>query len=259
MNMLQTIVPRSDQLNSDDLIGQSMTIKVTEVRFKGDDQPVLIHFEGDNQKPYKPCKSMRRVLVHAWGPDANHYVGRSMTLCRDATVKWAGEAVGGIRISHLSHIEKSFTMALTATRGSRKPYTVEVLAGGQPAPTTPPPTVAEYETCDGVGYKQLEARRKEHYSRLTKQQNAELEAAKKAAFDRLSAAAKSAAQAPAQADSDTMPFDLDKALQDLKTPADRDALDATWSLVVDHFDAAGQEVPATYRAAYQLSQEDFAK
>jgi hypothetical protein len=256
-NMLQTIVPKSDQLNSDDLIGQSLTIKVTEVRFKGDDQPVLIHFDGDNGKPYKPCKSMRRVLVHAWGPDANHYVGRSMTLCRDPSVKWAGEAVGGIRISHLSHIEKQFTMALTATRGSRKPYTVDVLTVASAAPTTQPPTVAEYEKCDGAGYRLLEARRKEHYSRLTKQQNTELEAAKKAAYERLAAAAKSTASA--QPAGEAPPFDAAKALQDLQTPANRDALDATWSLVVDHYAAAGQDVPNTHTAAYMLSKETFAK
>jgi hypothetical protein len=257
MNMLQTIAPKSDQLNADDLIGRDMTIKVTEVRFKSDDQPVGIHFEGDNGKPFRPCKSMRRVLVHAWGPDSNLYVGRSMTLTRDPTVKWGGEPVGGIRITHLSHITKQMTMALTATRGSRKQYTVDVLAVGSHAPTTQPPTVAEYEKCDGAGYKLLESRRKEHYSRLTKQQNAELEGAKKAAFDRLAAAAKAARST--QSEVDAPAFDPAKALQELQKPADRDSLDATWSLVVDHFDRAGQDVPATHRAAYQLSQEDFAK
>jgi hypothetical protein len=165
--------------------------------------------------------------------------------------------VGGIRITHLSHIQKQFTMALTATRGSRKPYTVDVLGVAPSGPTTQPPTVGEYETCDGAGYKLLEARRKEHYSRLSKQQNADLEAAKKAAFDRLAAAAKAAAQA--QPAGDAPAFDPDKTLQDLQKPADRDALDATWSLVVDHYAAAGQDVPTTHTAAYMLSKETFAQ
>lgn len=127
-NMLQAIVPKSDQLNSDDLIGKTLTVKVSRVAISSGEQPVSIFFEGDNGKPYKPCKSMCRVLVDAWGADANQYVGRSMTLYRDEKVTWAGLAVGGIRISHLSHIEKEKTMVLTATKQSRKPFTVKPLA-----------------------------------------------------------------------------------------------------------------------------------
>lgn len=127
-DMAIAIVPRSDQLNSDDLIAGPITIKVTEVTIRGgQEQPVSIHYEGDNGKPYKSCKSMNRLLVAAWGADASKYVGRSMTLYRDPSVKWAGMEVGGIRISHLSDISAPLTLALTATKGSRKPYTVQPL------------------------------------------------------------------------------------------------------------------------------------
>ena len=133
-DMSQAIIPKSDQLNSDDLIAGPMTITITEIKIKGgQEQPVAIHFIGDNGKPYKPCKSMSRVLVQLWGPDANKYVGRSMTLYRDPSVKWAGMEVGGIRISHMSDIEGQMTMALTATRGSRKPFTVTPLISQQEA------------------------------------------------------------------------------------------------------------------------------
>lgn len=70
---------------------------------------------------------MRRVMVAAWGPDASQYVGRSMTLYRDPKVQFGGMQVGGIRISHMTHIERDMTMALTATRAKRAPYTVKVL------------------------------------------------------------------------------------------------------------------------------------
>jgi hypothetical protein len=119
-----TIIPKSDQLNADDLIGRTMTIKVTKVSLTDGDQPVSIHFEGDNDKPYKPGKSMRRVLVQIWGADGNTFIGRRMTLYRDDTVKFGGEEVGGIRISHMSDIDRVITMALTATRAKRKPFTV---------------------------------------------------------------------------------------------------------------------------------------
>lgn len=136
-NMASAIIPKSDQLNSDDLIAGPITIKVTGVTIRGgQEQPVSIHYEGDNGKPYKSCKSMNRVLVTCWGADAKQYVGRSMTLYREPTVKWGGMEVGGIRISHLSDIPESITMALTATKGSRKPYTVRPLKASAPPSST---------------------------------------------------------------------------------------------------------------------------
>lgn len=123
-----TIVPKSDQMNADDLIGRTMTIRITGVSVKMDEQPVSIHFDGDGGKPYKPGKSMRRVLVNVWGPDGNQYIGRSLTLYRDEKVQFGGLAVGGIRISHMSDIPKEITMALTITRANKKPFTVKPLA-----------------------------------------------------------------------------------------------------------------------------------
>ena len=130
MNDLRpTIVPKSDQLNADDLIGTTRTIKVSKVLLTAEaDQPVALGYEGDNGKPYKPCKSMRRVLVTVWGPDGNQYVGRRLTLYRDDKVQFGGLAVGGIRISHMSDIDKDVTMALTASRANRKPFTVRPMA-----------------------------------------------------------------------------------------------------------------------------------
>ena len=125
-DMRQVIIPKSDQLNADDLIAGPVTVKITLVTIKGGtEQPIAISFEGDNGKPYKACKSMCRVLVTAWGADSKKYVGRSLTLYRDAAVKWGGMDVGGIRISHMSDIDSPMTMALTVTRANKKPYTVK--------------------------------------------------------------------------------------------------------------------------------------
>lgn len=123
-----TIAPKSDQLNADDLIGRSsMTITVTKVSLLAGEQPVAINYQGDNGKPYRPCKSMRRVLVQLWGGDGGAYVGRSMTLYRDEKVKFGGADVGGIRISHLSHISESVTIALTASKAVRRPFVIRPL------------------------------------------------------------------------------------------------------------------------------------
>ena len=128
-DMRPVIVPKSDQINADSLLSGPMTIKITEVNIRpGTEQPVSIHFDGDDGKPYKPCKSMAKVMVNLWGPDANEYIGRSMTLYCDPKVLWGGMAVGGIRISHMSHLASAHTMALTATKGNKKPFTVKPLA-----------------------------------------------------------------------------------------------------------------------------------
>lgn len=124
-DLTDTIKPKSNQLNADDLIGGPITITITGVsKTSAAEQPVAIQFDGDDGKPYLPCKMMRRVLVMQWGPDANQYVGRSLTLYRDPDVTWGGMKVGGIRISHMSHIDGEKVMALTASKSQRKPYTV---------------------------------------------------------------------------------------------------------------------------------------
>jgi hypothetical protein len=127
-----TIKPKSDQLNADDFIGGPVTIRITGVSVSEGEQPVSISFEGDGNKPFKPGKSMRRVLVNLWGPDGAAYVGRSLTLYRDEQVVFGGVEVGGIRISHMSHLQRETTMALTATKAKRKPFTVRPLVVEKP-------------------------------------------------------------------------------------------------------------------------------
>lgn len=126
-DMTAVIAPKSDQINADDLIAGPVTITVSKVAVAaGQEQPVSIHFTGSG-KVYRPCKSMSRVLVAAWGADANAYIGRSITLYRDPKVKWGGMEVGGIRISHLTDIDRDMVLMLTATKAKREPHRVKVL------------------------------------------------------------------------------------------------------------------------------------
>jgi len=127
IDMRTTIIPKSDQINFDDLIGGSMEITITKIKLGSADQPVNISFEGDDKRVYRPCKSMRRVMIAVWGADGEKYIGRTIRLYGDKTVKWAGGEVGGIRISHMSDMDKPLNIMLTETRGKRKPYKVEPL------------------------------------------------------------------------------------------------------------------------------------
>lgn len=119
VDMSQFVEAKSDQLNADDLIGGPRTVTITRVVGTGGDQPVSIHFQGDNGKPFKPCKTIRRVMIGVWGRFANEYVGRSMTLYRDDKVTFGGLETGGIRISHMSHIEKEAVVVVMKTKGKK--------------------------------------------------------------------------------------------------------------------------------------------
>lgn len=126
-SLRDTITPKSDQLNADDLIAGPITVTIQSVkRGSSPEQPVDLEIDGERQ-PYKPCKSMRRVLIGAWGDDGRQWVGRSMTLYCDPEVKFGGVKVGGIRISHMSHIKGTMSMMLTTTRSKRSEYVVHPL------------------------------------------------------------------------------------------------------------------------------------
>lgn len=132
MDMTRTIEPRSDQLNFDDVAAQSVTVTITGVTRGTPEQPVNIETEQYPGRPYKPGKSMRRVLVAAWGKDSSVYAGRRIRLYGDPDVRFGRERVGGIRISHLSHITAPMTVMLTVTRGRRAPFTVQPLPDDAP-------------------------------------------------------------------------------------------------------------------------------
>ena len=126
--------PRSDQTNAEDLIGTTKTITVTEVKAGSAEQPIIVHYEGDNGRPFKPCKTSLRVLISAWGDRGADWVGKSMTLYADPEVMFGGVKVGGIRISHVSHIDNTMVLNLSASRGKRKPVRVEPLKITEPPP-----------------------------------------------------------------------------------------------------------------------------
>ena len=127
VNLRDTIVPKSDQLNADDLIGMEKVITVTSVRRGNAESPIFIDYDGSDGRPYKPCKTMRRLIMFAWGENGNNWIGKSMRLYNEPTVKYAGKEVGGIRINAFSHIDKPIDISLTATRGSKQKYQVSVL------------------------------------------------------------------------------------------------------------------------------------
>lgn len=153
MDISPTILANSQQINADDLTAAPRTVTITKVESGTAEQPVFIHLAEFPDRTYRPGKSMRRVLVAAWGAEASVYVGRTMTLFNDQSVRFGKDVTGGIRISALSHIDAPLTVALTVTRGQRKPYTV------QPIKDTTDPKKLTDALADINGAKSLEALR----------------------------------------------------------------------------------------------------
>lgn len=150
MDITATTAPRSDQQNFDDYAaGVARVVTITEVKAGSSEQPVEIHLTEFPGRPYKPSKSMRRVLVAAWGAEASEYAGRRMKLVGDPDVKFGGVVVGGIKIAALSHIDKPLKLALTVTRGKRAPHVVDPLPD---APSSPPLETTAERAAKAVDY-----------------------------------------------------------------------------------------------------------
>ena len=147
MDITESLAANSAQQNYDEYLAGPKTVTVAEVTQGTAEQPVnveLVEFPG---KPFKPAKSVRRVLAAAWGTDASKWTGRRLTIYGDPSVRYGGKEVGGLRVSHVSHIDKPITVALTVTRGKRAPFTVQPLPDAPPVPSIPDDvqTLAQYQ------------------------------------------------------------------------------------------------------------------
>lgn len=129
VDVTATLEAKSDQLNAVDIMGAEPIIRVREVKVQqSKDQPLWVYFDGDNNRPWKPSKGMRRVLANAWGTDSDNWIGKHVKLYFEPTVKYAGEEVGGIRIKALSDIpEAGMRCALTLSRTKRTPLHIPLL------------------------------------------------------------------------------------------------------------------------------------
>jgi hypothetical protein len=133
-NFMQTLEAKSDQLNATDIMGIDLVIRIRDAQLTGSkEQPLSIYFDGDNNRPWKPSKGMRRVLAAGWGADTENLIGKYVKLHFDSSVKYAGKEVGGIRIKAMSDIDKRGIVVVEAiNRQTRIPVNVEYLDTTQP-------------------------------------------------------------------------------------------------------------------------------
>lgn len=151
MDLSTTIQPKSDQLNADSLRPGPVTVTIQNVTKGTEEQPANLHLVEYPGRAYRPSLTMRRLLVEIWGGDTTTYTGRRLTLFRNPKTKFGRDTVGGIEISHMSNIDRRATVALTVTRGQKKPFYVDPLVEQEAAPAPPSPRQQMFELLKGKG------------------------------------------------------------------------------------------------------------
>lgn len=123
MNLTDSIAPKSDQLDAIELVSGPRTFTIEKVSANNPDQPFNFHLK-ELDRVWRPGKSMRRVIVAAWGAEASAYVGQQVTLYCDPTVRFGNDITGGTRISHMTGIDKPLKVSLMVSRGKFSMFTV---------------------------------------------------------------------------------------------------------------------------------------
>lgn len=127
IDLTDSIAPKSDQLDAMDLLSGPRTFTIERVTANNAEQPYNFHLR-EFPRVWRPGLSMRRVIVKAWGPRAEDYIGKRVTLYCDETVRFGNDVTGGTRISHMSGIDKRLSIPLLVKRGKSAMYTVQPLA-----------------------------------------------------------------------------------------------------------------------------------
>lgn len=147
MDLTASLAPRSDQINADDLVAGPQTFTIREVVQGKAEQPYdFLLVETD--RAFRPAVTMRRLIAAAWGTDGDQYVGRRLTVYRDPSIRFGKDVVGGVRISHMSHIGKRVEVKVQVTRGKRETFAVDPLPDAPAAPAEP--TAEEVAACADV-------------------------------------------------------------------------------------------------------------
>jgi len=141
-DILAAVQPKSDQLNAIDVLDGPITVTITGTAKGNADQPAVVQLDG--YKPFKPCKSMLRIMKAVFGVEPDRWIGMQMTLYCDEDVYYGKDRTGGVRISHMTDpgrntehkLPKTFTLPIS--RLKKKEFHIEPIVATQ-KPTEPPP------------------------------------------------------------------------------------------------------------------------
>lgn len=132
MNIREFIKIKSDRLNYEDFImgSQDFTIAKLGRKTENGQSRLLIFFEGREDTPFWASKGMVKCLSspEGWGESQfSEWIGRRMRLFGEPSIMYAGKELGGVRISHISHINQAYSTKITERRGVRIDYVISPL------------------------------------------------------------------------------------------------------------------------------------
>ena len=141
VDITDALAPKSDQLDAVELVNPRTFTIDTGSRLGTREGATVAEIRlVDFPRVWRPSKGMLDVLAKCWGTDGKAWAGRSVTLYNDPEVTFGKDKVGGIRISHLSHIDGPVTVMIRGRgQGARKiAWPVKPLTVAAP----PPPPAA---------------------------------------------------------------------------------------------------------------------
>lgn len=154
MDITDALAPTSDQLDAVELVNpRTFTIDTGSALGKREGKTVAEIRLCDFPRVWRPSKGMLDVLADCWGTDAKQWVGRRVTVYNDREVMFGRDKTGGVRISHLSHIDKARNVLIRASgAGKKQSWHVEPLIDAAPptANAIPAPTRPDVIACTDV-------------------------------------------------------------------------------------------------------------
>src|SRR5699024_6728319 len=121
-----TAEPRSDPITYEDFVGGSRVYTIAGVRVGTAEQKYDIGLQGE-ERVWRPPVTVLRTLIASRGVDAEVWQGRQVELYGDPSIRFGKDAVGGIRIKALSHLDEPKTVTVTVARGKRQKLTIQPL------------------------------------------------------------------------------------------------------------------------------------
>ena len=120
MDITDALAPASDQLDAVELVDpRTFTIDTGSRLGKREGKTVaeirLVGFD----RVWRPSKGMLDVLAACWGTNGEKWTGHRVTVYNDRSVTFGKERTGGVRISHLSHIDEARDVTIRANGAGR--------------------------------------------------------------------------------------------------------------------------------------------
>ncbi|GAB3192026.1 hypothetical protein [Nesterenkonia suensis] len=100
---------------------------VTETTLEGEKKRHAVQLAETQGKTWVPALTVLKALAVVWSRETSNWVGQKVTLYRDESVRFGKEAVGGIRVSHITGISEPQTVEVRGAMNRRVSYTFQPL------------------------------------------------------------------------------------------------------------------------------------